>query len=642
MLKFKYILLIALFVFIKGNFLFSEDISSDSTLLDSIKLYEPIKKHGSLFLLNNDAHEYIHKSQIQKNDYLDYSDVLIQSTNFYPLHLSSLGLSNNVSFASSLYNQFSFNGINLSSPTTQNTNLSQYSPEYSENIEIYTGMIASIFSDNSTSTLINSPEINYNTSTPFFRFWGADAGEDYLALDGIFAQNIAPNLSLNFGFRSVAGKGVYANDEVRSRSLRGGLRWNITANQNLSFIWMHNNHYLDEYGGISTSSIDENSDLIDDPIESISRFNSNSKRDIRNDLITNYSYISDDKNNSLSAQFYLLDNFTYDYKNDVLHSSTLFNDRLTYNSKKYGTNISLEKKINNLFVKGKFELNNNFIENNYYTYFQDNYSNWNFSTIAYLRYDLENISLSGGYRLSFINSTSNSNYGFKLNYKINSNNLLILDYSKTSILPLLTFSDLNSELNDLLYLRYLIINNYFNLDIDVYYRNVSNQIRYNLSDNQFKATNNINNINYLGSNLNINFRWLSGSKLFNYEVYTNLKLNLNYTEDTQNSILPLFHSFIDTYISIPKGRSNADIGFRLSYITENSGPTHFPDMNIFIDNNFSNQNGLARNEAYVRLRLGHAYLKISLINFLDRSYYYVPMYNSLPSNFRVTFNWTLI
>lgn len=638
MYKLSYIILIALFVFLKGNFLFSEE-SKDSTS-EEIKLFEPIKNHGSLFLLNNEAHQFIYKSEIQENDYLDFADILIQETNFYPLHLSSLGLSNNVSFASGLNNQFSFNGVNLSNPISFNTNLSQYSPEYAENIEIYTGMMASIFSDNSTSTLINTPEIIYNTNKPFFRFWGADAGEDYLSLDGIFAQNIAPNLSFNFGFRSVTGEGVYNNDEVRSRSLRSGLRWNFEENQNLSLTWMHNNHYLDEYGGISISSIDENNVFTDDPIEAISRFEDNSKRDIRNDFIANYSYLSSDTLNSVSAQLYYLENFTYDFKNDVLHSSTIFNDRITYYSKKYGTNVSLERKINNLFLKTKLDLHGNFIENNYYTNYDDNYSNWNYSVLFFGNYKLKDFLFSGGYRISYLNSRSLNNYGFKIDFNINKSNNLIFDYSSSQILPIIPFSSLNIENNNLMYIRYVNRGLNHQFDIDFYYRNISNLISYSINENNLVAENIIEDNTYLGGNLNLKFRWLKGSKSFNYEVFSILKTNVNINSDESQVRLPLLHSFLDTYISIPRGRSRADIGFRVSYLTENSGLTQFPDLNIYLDNNFTNDNGLARNEAYARLRLGHAYLKISLINFLNQNYYYVPMYNSLPSNFRVTFNWT--
>lgn len=632
------IILIALFVFLKGNFLFSEE-SKDSTS-EEIILFEPIKKHGSLFLLNNEAHQFINKSEIQENDYLDFADILIQETNFYPLHLSSLGLSNNVSFAGGFNNQFSFNGVNLSNPISFNTNLSQYSPEYAENIEIYTGMMASIFSDNSTSTLINTPEIIYNTNKPFFRFWGADAGEDYLSLDGIFAQNIAPNLSFNFGFRSVTGEGVYNNDEVRSRSLRSGLRWNFEENQNLSLTWMHNNHYLDEYGGISINSIDENNAFTDDPIEAISRFEDNSKRDIRNDFIANYSYLSSDTLNSVSAQLYYLENFTYDFKNDVLHSSTIFNDRITYYSKKYGTNVSLERKINNLFVKTKLDIHGNFIENNYYTNYDDNYSNWNYSVLFFGNYKLKDFLFSGGYRKSYFNSRSLNNYGFKIDFNINKSNNLIFDYSSSQILPIIPFSSLNIENNNLMYLRYVNRRLNHQFDIDFYYRNISNLISYSINESNLIAENINNDNSYIGGNLNFKFRWLKGSKSFDYEVFSILKTNVNINSDESQVRLPLLHSFLDTYISIPRGRSRADIGFRVSYLTENSGLTQFPDLNIYLDNNFTNDNGLARNEAYARLRLGHAYLKISLINFLNQNYYYVPMYNSLPSNFRVTFNWT--
>lgn len=642
MLNFRYIFIIALFVFIKGNFLFSQE-TTDSTKKSEVKLFEPLKKHGSLFILQNNAHQFINKTQIQENDYLDYADVLIQQTNFYPLHLSSLGLANNVSFAAAYNNQFLVNGINLSDPISLNTNLSQYSPEYTENIEIYTGSIASIFSENATSTLINAPEINYNTNKPFFRFWGADAGEDYLALDGIFAQNIAPNLAFNFGIRSVNGKVVYTNDQVRSRGLRSGLRWNFAENQNISIIWMHNNHYLDEYGGISENSIDTKGNFIDDPISAISRFENNSKRNVKNDIIVNYTNILQNKSEAISSQAYLSDNFNYDYKNETLFSNTFYHNRITYYTRKLGLNFSYEKEISNLYLKTKFDINNSFIENNLYTYFPGNYNKLNYSAIAFIKYQISDISISGGYRLSNINSQTTHNIGAKITKDLGNYNFLILDYSQSQVLPIIPFSDLKTENNKLLYLRYINKSALFNIDFDLYYRNISQSISYEIDKNNKLIAKNLEGLNtYYGSNLNINFRWFKSEKYFDYEIYSNIKTNININSNANQNRLPLLNSFLDTYISIPKGRSRADIGFRISYLSETKGLTQFPDLNIYINNDFVNQNGLARNEAYVKLRLGQAYLKVSLINFLNRNYYYVPMYNALPSNFRITFNWTLI
>lgn len=642
MIKYSSIFIIALFVFIKGNFLYSQD-KIDTSEVKKVELYEPIRKHGSLFLLNNEAHQYINKTEIQENDYLDFADILIQETSFYPLHLSSLGLSNIVSFGAGNYNQFSFNGVNLSNPISLNSNLSQYSPEYTENIEIYTGMMSSIFSDNSTSTLINSPEIIYNTNKPFFRFWGADAGENYLALDGIFAQNLAPNISFNLGIRSVTGKGVYENDEVRSRSLRSGLRWNLSENQNLSIAWMHNNHFLNEYGGISVNSISENGKFVDDPISAISRFNKNSQRKVQNDFIANYSFIADNKMSAVSSQFYLLDNFNYDFKNNTLFQETTFKDRMTYYTRKVGANFSYEAKLSDLFFKTKFELNNSFIENNYYTHFDGNYNKVNYSALLFSSYKIDNLLISGGYRYSNLYSKNLNNYGIKFTFNLSKYNFIVLDYSNSKVVPILPFNNINVENNEMYYLRYISKSNLFNFDLDFYFRNIKNLISYSInSENKLIATNFNNPNSYYGANLNLQFRWLKGSGLFDYEIFTNFKTNLNFSTENSQIRLPLLHSFIDSYITIPKGRSRADIGVRFSYLTENSGLTQFPDLNIYIDNNFTNQNGLARNEAYIKLRLGQAYLKVSLINFINKSYYYVPMYNSLPSNFRITFNWTLI
>lgn len=643
MSKFHIISIIALYIFLKGNFLFS--IESDSTQVankDSIEkkilLFEPLSKHGSLFLINNNGHKYINKRDIQKNDYLDLGDILIQETNMYPLHLGSLGLNNNISFASGLNNQLQFNGISLSDPFLMSNNFGSFSPENTENIEIYTGMLASIFSDNSNSTLINLPEIKYNTSKPYFRFWAADAGDDYLALDGVFSQNISPNINFNLGIRSISGQGVYTNDEVRSRSIRAGLRWNYDSLQNISLIWMHNNHYLDIYGGLSPQSIDENNDFDTDPITAISRFTTNSKRTVNNNAILNYSKLSIDSNSAISSQAYYINNLNYDFTNRTLFSSTFYPDRVKYTTSKLGLNLSYEKNISNLFLKSKIDIHNSSIEDNLYISTVDKFINY--SGVVFGKLNLNSFDISTGIRYSQLNNNNLFNYGVNLKFKLEDFQFLIFDYSHSELSPLIIFNNLELEKNNLIYLRYLYQKLSNSLQIDAYYRTIDNMISYNISNNTLEYNNLIDNNSYVGTNLTFKFKIFNELFFTNDEVFTIFKNNLSYPLSDSKAVNPLVHSFIDTYITIPKGRSRADLGFRFSYISENQMPTHLEDLNIFIDNEMSMPASFARNELYIRLRLGQAYLKLTLSNFLGNDYFYVPMYNSLPNNFRMSLNWT--
>lgn len=643
MSKIHIITIIALYIILKGNFLFSmESDSSKVSKIDSVEkkiiLYTPLSKHGSLFLINNNGHQYINKRNIQKNDYLDLGDILIQETNMYPLHFASLGLNNNVSFASGLNNQIQFNGVNLSDPLILSNNFSSFSPENTENIEIYTGMLAFIFSDNSNSTLINLPEIKYNTSKPYFRFWAADAGEDYLALDGVFSQNIAPNINFNLGIRSLTGKGVYENDQVRSRSIRSGLRWNIDSLQNLSITWLHNNHYLDIYGGLSTQSIDENNSLDTDPITAISRFTVNSNRTVSNNVIANYSKLSKDTNSAISTQVYYINNLNYDFTNRTLYSSTFYPNRVKYTTSKLGLNFSYEKNISNLFIKGKLDLNNSAIEDNLYISNIESYINY--SGLLFSKYSLTNLDISTGFRYSNLNENNILNYGVNLKYHIKDYQYLILDYSHSEISPLIFLNNLETEKNQLLYLRYINqgINNSF--EIDGYYRTINDMLSYSLIDSTLNYTNDLTTNSYIGSNITLKVKLFNELFFTNDEVYSIIKNNLSFPLNDSKELNPLLHSFIDTYITIPKGRSRADLGFRFSFLSQNNMPSHLTDLNIFIDNQMQMPSSFARNELYVKLRLGQAYLKLTLSNFLGNDYFYIPMYNSLPNNFRMSFNWT--
>ena len=652
--KLSFILLIALYFILKGNFLFSQNIDSleinnlTENISDSISkdiiFNTPLKKHGSIFILRNNAHQYIPKHNIQENDYLDLADIVIQEGNFYPLHHGSLGLNNAVSFASGLNNQIQLNGVNVSNPLTLNNNSSMYSPEYTENIEIFTGSVASIFSDNANSTLINLPEINYNTSKPFFRFWAADAGEDYLAVDGVFAQNISPNLSFNLGIRSLNGQGVYTNDEVRNRSIRTGLRWNFDSLQNISITWQHNNHLQNIYGGISELSLNDNGTLNSDPITALSRFDNNGLRDVNNNIIINYTKLLQDTTSAISAQAYIINDIMYDFTNRTLFSSTFFPDRTRYTLRKLGGNLSYETQLNNLYLKGKLDLHNNTINDNLFTGnltnngFENNYLNY--SITGFGAYRLNNLEISSGVRQSKLYDNNLLNYGLNFKYHIKAYQFLILDYSHSEIAPTLVFPNLNKEINELIYLRYInksLINSF---EIDLYFRTISNMLTHKIINGKLEHSNNPNTNQYLGTNINIKTRLFKEIISTNDEIFITLKNNISYPLKNSQQLNPLLHTFIDTYITIPKGRSRADLGFRISLLTENNMPFLLPDLNIYLQSNQTMPLAFARNELYARLQLGKAYLKLTLSNFLNNDFYYVPYYNGLPSNFRVSFNWT--
>jgi oligoribonuclease NrnB/cAMP/cGMP phosphodiesterase (DHH superfamily) len=86
----------------------------------------------------------------------------------------------------------------------------------------------------------------------------------------------------------------------------------------------------------ATLSIDENNYFDTDPITAISRFTTNSKRTINNNVIINYSKLSIDTNSAISSQVYYINNLNY-----VLITSVSDNEVLAYdNSSSYWINQS--------------------------------------------------------------------------------------------------------------------------------------------------------------------------------------------------------------------------------------------------------------------------------------------------------------
>lgn len=216
----------------------------------------PMSAHGRISLLPMPV-VTINKRDIELLPYFGFPDILRQKLPaLFPLSLGSYGQYNSFASLGGGARDISlrFNGRPLNSPTFGSFNLEQFPPEMAENFEVFTGMDAVIFGDNSSGMLINVQEARHNVKTPYTRLWFAQGEYDYIASDGVFSQNIAENLNATFGFRRQFSSGRFANSGFDIWNVRGSMRYNPSDETSFTLTEIFTNHGLGTNGGLSPDS----------------------------------------------------------------------------------------------------------------------------------------------------------------------------------------------------------------------------------------------------------------------------------------------------------------------------------------------------------------------------------------------------
>jgi hypothetical protein len=242
----------------------------------------PLLSHGKIIHSETQSFRNINKKDIQLLNYIGINDIISAFTPFYSQNLGSYSSYNNFYAlgAGSKSITYAFNGRNINDIDLGSLNPEQFSPEFFENIEIFTGADAAILGDNASSVFINFQEIRYNTAVPFTRIWFGNSGFGYLGADGIYSQNFMPNWNFTFGFRSYNSLGAYSNSWGNQWNARAILRWNPDNKTSISLTENFTNQGSGTNGGINTVLSED----IKDVLSAVPYFNGLNERVFRHDL----------------------------------------------------------------------------------------------------------------------------------------------------------------------------------------------------------------------------------------------------------------------------------------------------------------------------------------------------------------------
>ena len=121
--------------------------AQDSTKIDSTSSVTPLKSHGSLELFENKSlYSKVSKQSLPTINYTGINEIIEQAIPIYPLNTGAYGEFNSFSAFGAMPNQIkaNYNGRTISNRFAQTYDLSEFSPEFLEKIELLIGSDAVI------------------------------------------------------------------------------------------------------------------------------------------------------------------------------------------------------------------------------------------------------------------------------------------------------------------------------------------------------------------------------------------------------------------------------------------------------------------------------------------------------------------
>lgn len=605
----------------------------------------PMAAHGSNYLLNEaNTYKTIRKEELLFIQYIGLTDIIRSKVAAFPVMMGSYSQFAGLSFFGAPVQGvgLSFNNRLLNDISYGSYNLEQYSPEFTEQIEILTGADAVILQDNSTGAAINLQEIRYNTAAPYTRLFFTEAANNHITADGVFSKNLARNFNFTFGFRAIGSDGRNENSTVDAWHVRGLLRWSPSDKMSVSLVENFTNHTLGLNGGI------KNADPFVSDLDAAVNYSDLIEKNFRHDLSLNFSYIVD--NDSINSVYVASSLTNSDWEHSAKESNfdqdTIEGFYNKYTSEKYGLTGYYNFHLNffNLKAGGSFDY-----LNSQKALYIDGYEGQATSLFAHGRLSvLDIVNLSFGWRVRQVNNTAVS-FGVKAEINFTDWMRLNIDLSKSERLPSLAEGvNLKKETHLLSITELQLKLKQADIRLGAFFRNIDNPI-FNtpLSDST--------GFIYSVRSANSDYRTVLGAYLagdiapldeIDYGSWkflpVNLKLNLQYyyseTDNKKEYHLPELYSSISLYSQFTVSKSKALVGLAFEFLTNYEGERFIPLNRLFIaaDKYYKlMQNGVS---VFATLKLGEAYLRISYNNILSQMYY-VPYYPVYGANFRLQVAW---
>lgn len=639
LLVFIVALLISSFVALSQNEISTNDKTQNERdsvqirYIDTLKIY-PHKFHG---MLSKDTNYFrstnINKSEINFDNFYSVSDIISNRLFSYNYQFGFPGQSSYLTSLGSSPRDLmvKYNGNSLFSPEYSYSDIDLISNEFFENIEIYQGSYAAILSGR--TNLINFCEKRYNSAKPYTKMWYTQSGYGIIGADGLFSVNVHPKLNLSLGFHNIAGDGRYENSAVENWNARTVLRYNHSDLSSLSLTYNFNNKKSGQNGGLNLDESDEPAN----ELEASVNYRNFKERLFRNDVILSYSNLFDAK----SSDYLLLNAFFSSVVTENRFKSEtklLYLDssgKADYSSKYFGANGLFETRIFDFAIlRSGGEFMSVSVDKTLFSKAED-FVNYNLYALAEILLSDE-ISLSGGLRYEKLFDNDIMQFGGRISYS-SSDLIIYSDFSRAETLPSLV-QGLDRSL-ETSYLGILGADlKTINLKTNVFYRRINNPLIASLSFDK----------NYIvySDDCDCNSRDVFGAEIaYTPELYKSfglvVKANAYYvqTNEVEDNFLPNFSAYGKIFYEYIVGKSIMRGGVEGSLSSPFKALGYYPITKDFITGDEESKwmgNGMT---AFVGLRLGNAFLRLSFENLFNQYYYFTAGYPMPDRMFHLSFTW---
>ncbi len=611
----------------------SESDSLQIRHIDTLKVY-PLKNHGSLsYDTSSHCNINIKKSDVNFDNFYSVSDIIAKRIFAYNYQMGFPGqisyLTANGSSPRDLL--VKYNGNPIFTPKNSYSDIDLISNEFFEQIEIYQGSYASILSGR--TNLVNFTEKRYNSAKPYTKMWYTQSGYGVIGADGLFSQNIHPRLNIAIGFHNIAGDGRYQNSAIENWNTRAVLRYNSSDKSSLSITYNFNNKKQGRNGGLNLDDSQEPSN----ELQAIVNYNYFKERIFRNDISLTYSNLLDSIGNSylLLNAFYSTISTEERFKREPKLLQLDSSGKFDHSSNYFGANAFIETKLFDwATVRSGAELMSMSVGK---TLLKSSESFFNYNAFVLADFPIgSSFKASGGLRYDRSYARNTLHFGGRLTY-LSTDFLLYSDFSRSQILPsVLQGLDRNIETHYLGIVGMELKSH--NLKSSIFYRRVINPLLAKLSFDK----------NYIvySDNCDCLNRDIFGLEIvFSPNLYksfgTELKLDAYYSQTNEkiDYMLPNFIVEGKLFYEYTVGKSIMRGGVEGMLMGPFKGQSFYPITQDFISSD--KKSGLMGNgaNAFVSLRLGNAFLRISFDNLFNQYYYYTAGYPMPDRMFHLSLTW---
>ncbi len=621
------------------SLLLSDTVRTSKEVVPPVPLYEPSHRHGEWNWLGDSSPWTIDRHEIQPKFYSSFDDLLESSAPGVPLHQGYYALPNTMRVlgGSANDNALLFNGRPLNDVTSGQALMNLFPTEFMQKAEILLGSDAVVVADNASGMALNVQEPRYNAKKAYTRLWYAEGANGYISSDGVFSQNIAPNVNMTLGYRREAGDGRFTNQAVDSWNLRALFRWNLSDATSVSLVELFSNRLMDLNGGIDTAGTVD----INDELSARVRFPLMNERLISHDIsATLTTRLAADSSSRLQLNAYYSHRLWHLGRDSSMIFSTDSALGLNWTNVRSGIQGRLEQDFFG-HIRMSLGADAEMQSSDSYDYAKGD-TRLRLAAFAQTRLQLSSaLNLSGGARLQVLGGTTALNVGARLHTDLSKSWSLTIDASQSARIPSLSEGvQLNQEHATLVFAKLGFADSTTKFSLLVFSRYLTNTISaaalYDPSSVKI-----VNTLYSNGADRTISGATLDGTYSFgSWSVGAQAQFHATQSGSVNDKLLPAVALRTGVEYRYPIARNMLSIGVAAKARSAYYGEAFIPQTWAYIPAEREQSAAFGGLEFLAGARIGDAFIKLAYQNILSNSTSSLSTFPAVVRNLSLSIAWT--